>query len=241
MGAGTTLRIHTARQLRFFLPARRRGEWTEVAHDGTASLGHVVESIGVPLPEAGTLLVNDDIAAPSYRPRPGDTITILPVERPQRVAPRFVLDVHFGTLARYLRLLGVDAGYRNNATDDDLIEQAKRENRTLLTQDRALLHRRALPSGAYVRGTRPVEQLTDVVERFAPPLRPWTRCTSCNGELITVAKDDVAGELRAGTRRCYDVYARCGSCGQVYWRGAHARRIETVIDTAYRAHPELGS
>ncbi|GAB3301238.1 Mut7-C RNAse domain-containing protein [Parasphingorhabdus pacifica] len=239
MDSDAKLWIRTSPGLRFFLSAGRRdAECNIVPHDGTASLGHVVESLGVPLPEVGTLLVNDVVADPSHRPRAGDRITVRPVQRPQRIEPRFVLDVHLGTLARYLRLLGVDTAYHNDAADEELVTQAQRENRTLLTQDRGLLRRRALPSAAYVRGSRPTDQLTDVIDRFAPALRPWSRCTACNGELLGVAENQVAEQLRAGTRRNYDVFARCTSCGKVYWRGAHARRIEKIIDTARHVHPD---
>ena len=42
-----TLRIPA--ELHVFVPAGRRGETTEVVTDGASSLGHVVESVGVPL------------------------------------------------------------------------------------------------------------------------------------------------------------------------------------------------
>jgi len=145
---------------------------------------------------------------------------------------QFVLDVHLGALARRLRVLGVDTAYRNDAADDALLEQANREHRVLLTQDRGLLRRRVLWAGAYVRGTRRADQLADVLDRFAPPLAPLTRCTGCNGELEQVPKQDVADELQPGTRRCYDEYARCRACGRVYWHGAHGRRLDAIVDAA---------
>jgi len=41
--------------------------------------------------------------------------------------------------------------------------------------------------------------------------------------------------LRPGTRRTYQTFSRCGSCGQVYWHGAHSKRLEQIIDSAVRA------
>jgi uncharacterized protein len=157
------------------------------------------------------------------------------VRRPQEAPPRFLLDVHFGTLARRLRLLGVDAAYRNDLGDDALIERAERERRVLLTQDRGLLRRRKLWFGAYVRGARPDEQLRDTLDRFAPPLAPWTRCTACNGTLSPVAKEAIAHELRPGTRRTYDAFARCDDCGRLYWKGAHHRRLAEIVSGALRS------
>ena len=62
----------------------------------------------------------------------------------------------------------------------------------LLTRDRGLLRRRALWLGAYVRGARPDDQFRDVLDRFRPPLAPWTRCPACDGPLSPVAKAAVA-------------------------------------------------
>lgn len=226
--------VRFAAELRLFLAPRHRGGSVRVACDGVSSLGHVVESLGVPLPEVGTLTVNGRAAGPASRLAAGDVAEARAVRRPQPVpSPRFVLDVHLGTLARRLRLLGVDTAYdHSDAGDDALIEQANASGRVLLTQDRGLLCRRALLLGAYVRGALPDDQLRDVLIRFAPPLAPWTRCTACNGPLEAAAKSDVEPLLEPGTRSTYQVFSRCRACGRVYWRGAHSRRLQRVVDSA---------
>jgi len=137
--------------------------------------------------------------------------------------------VGLGSLARRLRLLGLDAAYDPAADDAALVEQATAEDRVLLTQDRGLLMRRALAAGALVRGAGAEQQLSDVLERFAPALAPLTRCTACGGELVAVPKASVADLLEPGTRRSYDEFSRCTACGRVHWRGAHARRIEEMV------------
>ncbi|WP_424535484.1 Mut7-C RNAse domain-containing protein [Sphaerisporangium viridialbum] len=218
-----------------FLAARHRCDEVWVRHDGTSSLGHVVESLGVPLPEVGRLVVGGREVTPSYRPEAGEVVRVLGVRRPQAVPfQRFLLDVHLGTLARRLRLVGVDTAYENDLDDDALIVRANAERRVLLTQDRGLLRRRSLWLGAYVRGARPEEQFTDVLERFAPSLAPWTRCPACNGPVAPVKKAVVEGRLRAGTRRSYDTFARCLACDHVYWRGAHGARLEAIVEEAER-------
>jgi uncharacterized protein with PIN domain len=228
--------VRFAAELRMFLAPRHRAGVVGVACDGVSSLGHVIESLGVPLPETGALAVNGRWAVPRYRLAAGDVADVRAVRRPQIVSsPRFVLDVHLGTLARRLRVLGVDSAYTNDADDDALIEQANASRRVLLTQDRGLLCRRSLWLGAYVRGSRPDDQLADVLDRFAPALAPWTRCTGCNGLLAPVRKADVEPELQPGTRRTYQAFSRCRDCGKVYWRGAHSRRLQRVIDSAFGA------
>ncbi len=104
-----------------FVPQERRGGPTKAVTDGASTLGHVVESLGVPLTEVGALVVDGREVAAGHVPAQGETISVRAVSRPQPVpgAPlRFLLDVHLGTLARRLRLLGVDAAYepRTSAT-----------------------------------------------------------------------------------------------------------------------------
>lgn len=238
------VRLRFDEGLRFFLAARHRrsgGAW--LPHDGTSTLGHCVQSLGVPLTEVGGLTVRgpgDDEAGrrvgPSYRPREAETADVGAVARPQPVPgpwpPRFVLDVHLGALARRLRLVGLDTAYANDASDDELVERAHDGRRLLLTQDRGLLMRRALWLGAHVRGARPDGQLLDVLDRFAPPLAPWTRCMACNGTPEPVARTEVEPLLPPGTRRTYDTFARCRSCARLLWKGAHSGRLESLVAEA---------
>ena len=88
--------------------------------------------------------------------------------------------------------------------------------------------------GAYVRGSDPDDQLGDVLDRFVPPLAPWTLCTACNGALAPVPKADIEQSLRPGTRRTHHEFARCTACGRVYWRGAHSARLAAIVDRATR-------
>lgn len=237
--SGPTARVRVAAPLRLFLPARHRGGEIEVPVDGTSGLGHLVEALGVPRTEIGTVRVNGEPARSGYRLQAGDVVDVPAAPRPQPLArQRFVLDVHLGTLARRMRLLGIDTAYRNDADDGELVVRATAEQRVLLTQDRGLLRRRTLPAGGYVRGDRPDDQLADVLDRFAPTLRPWTRCPACNGCLEPVAKHEVQHLLLEGTRRSYTQFSRCTACGRLYWRGAHAKHLDTIVTRWWRKATE---
>jgi uncharacterized protein with PIN domain len=180
--------------------------------------------------------------AVSHVPLADESVLVRAVERPQPVpgAPlRFLLDVHLGTLARRMRLLGVDTAYESlDIGDPALASRSAAERRVLLSRDRGLLRRRELWAGAFVYSTQPDDQLRDVLGRFAPELRPWTRCTACNGLLREASREEVAGQLEGGTRRSYDVFAQCGECGRAYWRGAHHEQLEAIVG---RALAEFGS
>jgi uncharacterized protein with PIN domain len=229
-----TLLLQVPEDLRFLLPRARRSGVVRLEAASTDTVGHVVQAAGIPLTEVGTLLLDEYPVPPTAAAVEG-VLTLRPVARPQStptVPPRFVLDVHLGGLARRLRILGLDTAYLTEAADAELVSQARAEQRVLLTQDRGLLRRRALPAGALVRGSNTAAQLDDVLERFAPDLQPWMRCTRCGASLEPASVEQAAPRLEPGTLRTYTEFARCTSCGQIYWRGAHARRLERIVEHA---------
>lgn len=224
--------VEFAPELRVFVGQR---DGSPVRVDGTSTLGHVVESSGVPLTEVGALLVNGEPVAAGHIPRGGESVTVAAVARPQTSPEplRFLLDIHLGTLARRLRLLGIDAAYENpDIGDAALAARSAAERRVLLSRDRGLLRRREIYSGAYVYSHQPAEQLDDVLSRFAPRLAPWTRCTSCNGTLRPADRETVRDHLPDSTGQTYDSFAQCVDCGQTYWKGAHHARLDAIVADA---------
>jgi uncharacterized protein with PIN domain len=232
--------VRVPAELLVFVAAARRAEGVDVPTDGVSSLGHVVESLGIPLTEVGRLRADGREVPAAHVPTAGEVVRVEAVERPQQVpgAPlRFLLDVHLGTLARRLRLLGVDAAYENQDIGDPaLAALSARERRVMLSRDRGLLRRREIWAGGYVYSDRPEEQLRDVLGRFAPTLAPWTRCVACNGRLKPADKETVRDRLEDGTQRSYDVFARCAACDRVYWKGAHYAHLEAVVEQALREY-----
>lgn len=183
MSAGPP-RLRVDPSLRRYLAPRVRE--ADVPLEAGVPLRHLVPAAGLPLTEVGAITVAGTEVGVDARPRPGDVVVVAPVRRPQPVAAwRFLLDVHLGTLARRMRLLGIDVDYSNAADDDELAARAVAETRVLLTQDRGLLRRRVLaPDGgavvattagswarqparaADVHGRTTTEQLADVLDRF---------------------------------------------------------------------------
>jgi len=161
-----------------------------------------------------------------------DVAEVSQVQPPPLEHIRFVLDVHLGKLATYLRLLGFDALYRNDYDDDELAEISSQQQRVLLTQDRGLLKRSMVTYGYGVRSPNPNQQIMEVMERFElrDKVSPFQRCPRCNGDLMRVAKTDITDQIPLYTRLYYDEFAQCQNCDQIYWKGAHYQRIRSLID-----------
>lgn len=231
----------------FLPPHRQRSEFSRYIKD-RSSIKDAIEALGVPHPEIDLILVNGESVSFEYLVQTGDRISVYPrftqldiaevsqVRPPPLAEIGFVLDVHLGKLANYLRLLGFDALYRNDYDDDELAETSSREQRILLTQDRGLLKRSKVIYGYAVRSPDPEQQILEVLERFElhDAARPFQRCPRCNGNLHQIEKSCIQEQIPYYTRLYYDKFAQCQTCAQIYWKGAHYSRIQTLIDRVSR-------
>lgn len=222
----------------------RGGRTTRVALPHRRSVKDAIESVGIPHTEVAAAVVDGVEVDLGDHLRPGQVVVVhdalvppahlgRPAQPPVPADPAFVADVHLGTLARRLRLLGFDTWYETSATDARLARVAIDQGRVLLSRDRGLLSRRVVRLGALLRAHDPDRQLDEVVARFdlAGRIRPGTRCPRCNGPTHPVAREQVRHRLEPGTRAAgYRDFRQCRDCDQLYWPGAHARDLGEIVD-----------
>jgi uncharacterized protein with PIN domain len=148
-----------------------------------------------------------------------------------------LLDCHLGRLTAHLRMLGFDCLYQNDYDDSNLAGILQREPRILLTRDRRLLMRKVVQHGYCLRSLQPLEQLTEVIRRFdlANEFHPFHRCLKCNHPLEPVDKSAILNRLEPLTKKYFDEFHLCPSCGQVYWKGSHYERMERVVEQIQKA------
>ncbi|MEN8113025.1 MAG: Mut7-C RNAse domain-containing protein [Actinomycetota bacterium] len=242
-----TLRFYA--ELKDFLPKDLQSGTVTRRFDVPGSVKDMIEACGIPHTEVDLIVVNGRSVDFSYLVEGGDTVSVYPVFEAFDITPivrlrpeplrvtQFVADNHLGRLARYLRLLGFDTLHDPDWDDPDLVTISTTDDRILLTRDVGLLKHSAVTHGCYVRATDPKEQVTEVVRRFhlARRLTPYTRCMICNGETAWVDKVDIEDRLPPETRRHFDEFRMCASCGNVYWHGAHHVELEGIVATARRA------
>jgi uncharacterized protein len=192
----------------------------------------LIESCGVPHTEIGRIEVNGAAVTANYRYRDGDRVIVYPATSVP-AHPRFVLDVHLGRLAAYLRMLGFDTFYRSCFDDAEIAAVAAGEDRVVLTRDRGLLKRGNVTEGYWLRETDSRRQAAEIVARYglSRAIRPFTRCMACNEELVDVPKSRVIDRLPPRTSALYDEFRQCPHCRRVYWKGSHYRRMEQWIET----------
>jgi uncharacterized protein with PIN domain/sulfur carrier protein ThiS len=227
-------------ELNDFLQPDQRRQPIGLAFSDHQTVKHLIESLGVPHAEVAQIEINGRPADFSSRMAAGDRVEILPYSAEQRQAQAlnaghgFVLDIHLGRLARYLRIMGFDAVYQNDYEDEQLAQISHSQGRILLTRDRQLLMRNLVWNGYWVRALEPRQQVLEVLQRFKlkDQVAPFKRCPRCNTPLHAVSKSEVLDRLEPLTKRYFDEFHICPACGQIYWKGSHYARMLDFIDLA---------
>ena len=148
--------------------------------------------------------------------------------------PTLIADAHLGRLAKYLRLLGYDTAFERDIADRRMLYRASSEKRMLLSRDRALVEI-ALETGLaaiLVQSSSSREQLQEVLARIGDTAgaQPFSRCLECNGDVVSVPKVEIRGQVPEPVFQDFDEYFRCGQCKRVYWKGSHYDRMREFIE-----------
>jgi len=235
-------------ELNDFLPIDKKKKVFSYNFEGNPSIKDAVEAIGVPHTEIDLILANSKSVAFSYHLQDSDRVSVYPVfesmditnvthlrEKPLRI-PKFILDVHLGKLAKYLRMLGFDTLYETDYKDSQIVKIAKTQNRTILTRDVSILKIKSVTHGYWIRSQYSVEQLTEVVRRFDlnSNIKPFSHCTVCNGIVEKVTKESVMNRIQPKTKLYYEEFYQCESCKKVYWKGSHYDNMKNFIEKLRR-------
>jgi uncharacterized protein with PIN domain len=152
---------------------------------------------------------------------------------PDRVS-RFAADAMLGSLARKLRAFGFDTAYFNQGSDEGLIHLAIAEARVILTSDKKLIGRAAskgVPAlliegrtdGRRIPSLLSAAKAAGIRVERGPPL-----CSLCNGDLVSVPRENAASRVPASVLRRHRLFLRCTECGHFYWRGGHWKKLSNL-------------
>lgn len=122
-------------------------------------------------------------------------------------------------LGRWLRLLGQDVANPDKDSDEEILRQAKREKRTLITRDKRLFsscYGQGL-DGILIQSSLIYDQILEMTkEGITLEINPQ-RCTLCNSPLVEAKNNDE------------EVWI-CPICQKLYWRGGHWKRMEEMLE-----------
>lgn len=220
-------------RLNDFLSDKKNDRLVKYVYNGKPAIKDAFEAIGVPHVEVGEIRVEGMVKTPNEPLIDGGQIEVLPSKL---LSPdsgwRFIADSHLGKLVKELRILGFDTYYQSEANEKQTIAKALEENRILLSRSIKLLKYKTLANGYWIRSKDPMEQIREVVSRFAlrKHFHPFTRCLVCNAPIASVSKTEVQAELPEITNKVFDQFYQCTGCKKVYWKGGHFDRMQKFIE-----------
>jgi uncharacterized protein with PIN domain len=156
---------------------------------------------------------------------------MLPQDEPttKEDTPRLLVDAMLGRLAKWLRLVGYDAAYWRDGSDEALIRQAQAEGRLIVTRDHQLAGRRGVRALLIAAETLD-EQIAEARAALGGTPEPFTRCPECNSTLADLPHAAARDLVPSYVWHTQTAFRHCPDCGRVYWKGTHwpamAARLE---------------
>ncbi|KAL1532065.1 hypothetical protein AAHA92_32122 [Salvia divinorum] len=160
--------------------------------------------------------------------------------------PKFLCDVMVEGLAKHLRCVGIDAAIPHLRKPDtrDLIDQAQKEKRVLLTRDAKILrHEYLIKNQIYrLKSLLKNDQLLEVIDMFQLKISEdqlMSRCTKCNGKFIqkpltTQEAVEAAKGFQVIPNCLFNrnlEFWQCMDCNQLYWEGTqYHNAVQKFID-----------
>ena len=146
----------------------------------------------------------------------------------------FVCDVMLGKLARYLRMLGLDARYIHQG-DDRVSFPAPSPECLFLTKRRDVT---APAHTVVIHGNDPEEQLLEIRDRirqYIDPAALMTRCLDCNRPLVEILKAEIEPFVPEYIYHHHHRFTTCPSCKKVYWEGSHTQEMHEWIEKTVKS------
>ena len=233
-----------------FLNGSQKDQWIEYQFDDQPSVKDTIEALGVPHPEVGAIHIRQNTERSvnntfwtgfDYLLKNKDSIEIYPNPHPSALLPHkpqgeltFLLDVHLGSLARYMRMAGFDCLHESHDYGDQILAQLSHSNDyILLTRDIGLLKRTNIKYGRWIRNTETSQQFKEVIKHYelSQAFKPFARCVKCNGHISPIPKKNVQGNVPEGIFEMHQEFQQCKNCLQIYWKGSHYAKINQILES----------
>lgn len=231
-------------ELNDFLPSEKRKKKFSHKFKDNPSVKDMIESLGIPHTEVDLILVDNNSVDFSYLVQDKNEISVYPIfesfniKKINKLRPiplretKFVLDVHLGKLARFLRMFGFDTTYKNNFCPREILKISKSEKKIILTKSRELLKIKDVTHGFCLQVSNPEKQLVQVLKRFNlfDDITPFSRCLICNEKLKSIQKEKILDKIPTNVKKWKQKFHICPKCKKIYWKGSHHENMKKFIE-----------
>jgi len=149
--------------------------------------------------------------------------------------PTFFVDAMLGNIAKKLRLMGYDSKYLADIEDGELINQAKKDHRIIISRDEDLI-RKSLKLGIeaiFVKNKKEIEQFRDIVKKSN--LKKFeingdrARCPKCNSKTESADKKNIYKKIPNKVLEYNDKFWECKVCDKIFWEGTHIQNLQKFV------------
>jgi uncharacterized protein len=127
----------------------------------------------------------------------------------------FDLDGMLGKLAKWLRIMGLDAAFPRFRPG---------AGRLFVTTNPRVI----FPGTIIVGSDNVFAQLRQVISAAQIRLDPelfLSRCLICNVPVHAISLEDARAGIPGTVFQSFDKFTKCSQCGRIYWSGTHRARI----------------
>ncbi len=137
---------------------------------------------------------------------------------------RFAVDIMLGKLAKWLRVLGFDA---SSMLLDDRVRVDRLMSEGIIPVTRREKFR-DIEGVVFVRNDHQFAQLKELISSLSigiDELRPFSRCSLCNAELLQIPREAAFGAVPDYVFETASDFRKCPECARVYWPGSHRQKM----------------
>ena len=144
---------------------------------------------------------------------------------------KLLLTRELGRLAKWLRIMGIDAENSCQRNNSSLVIQALREDRTIVTRNRRLPAARGIRIVVLKEELvkKQLQEISELLGIVPVCTGMFTRCTICNQELVSVAKDKIKEKVPEYVFQTQEKFFSCPKCARTYWQGTHWNNVQETL------------
>jgi len=150
---------------------------------------------------------------------------------------KFASDVMLGSLARWLRICGIDVFYDAKIDRSGLFRIAREEGRTILTKAGNFKELKEIPPYIMIEGDDLDAQLRQIKKAF-PSIdflsNSFSRCIDCNELLVEIDKKSAKDEIPPKAYEIAGKFYRCPACKKLFWPGTHVHRMKSRLEQIFK-------
>ena len=148
---------------------------------------------------------------------------------------RFFVDAMLGNIAKKLRVLGYDSKYFSDIDDEQLINDARRENRTIISKDEELVKKaqKLEMKPVFITKNDEICQFLEIIHQTKLSISQINgdsaRCPKCNSVTESVEKIAIKEKVPTKVYEENDYFWKCKNCSKVYWEGTHIKNLQKFV------------